>query len=213
MLCRHLFGASRFVEAISIIPAVIPTLALHFNEGHIIFVMFYLVPWLLYLALTWHESAKRAVAFGVVIGLFLLSYIHYTVIMAFSLLAPLVLYQIARRATSKQIWLKAGLVVCTALGLSLVRLGCCLTIVAQFPRTETAHYPLVASLGDVFRSLAEPLQNRNTPANIADLGWWELGSYVGLPALLLAYEGGPARRASPVADVRGGAALPRAGLE
>jgi hypothetical protein len=189
LLCRHLFGASRFVEAVSVIPAIIPTLALHFNEGHIIFVMFYLVPWLLYLALTWQVSAARATAFGVVIACFLLSYIHYTVIMAFSLLGPLVVYQLARRANSKEIWLKAGLVVCTALGLSLVRLGCCLTIVAQFPRTETSHYPLVASLSEVFRTLVEPLQNRHTPANIADLGWWELGSYVGLPALLLAYEG------------------------
>ncbi len=109
--------------------------------------------------------------------------------MAFSLLAPLIVYQLAQRLNSKEIWLKAGLVVCTALGLSLVRLGCCLTIVAQFPRTERSHYPLVASLTDVFRTLAEPLQNRNTPADIAGLGWWELGSYVGFPALLLGYEG------------------------
>ncbi|HEY0869638.1 MAG TPA: hypothetical protein VGD55_04520, partial [Acidothermaceae bacterium] len=40
VLCRHLFGTSRFVEGASVIPAIIPTLALHFNEGHIIFVMF-----------------------------------------------------------------------------------------------------------------------------------------------------------------------------
>jgi hypothetical protein len=188
-LCRHLFGQSRFVEAASVIPAILPTLALHFNEGHVIFVMFYLVPWLLYFALTWQTSARRALAFGIVIGCFLLSYIHYTVIMAFSLLAPLVVYQLARRAKSPDTWMKAGLVVCTALGLSLVRLGCCLAIVAQFPRNETSHYPLVASLGDVFRTLVEPLQNRHTEAKIAALGWWELGSYVGFPALLLAYEG------------------------
>ncbi len=189
VLCRHLFGTSSFVEGASIIPAILPALALHFNEGHIVFLVFYLVPWLLYLALTWPASAARAAAFGIVIGLFLLSYIHYTVIMAFSLVGPLVLYQIARRARSKEIWLKACLVLCTALGLSLFRLGCGLAIVAQFPRTETSHYPLVASLSEVFRTLAEPLQNRDTPANIADLGWWELGSYIGLPALLLAYEG------------------------
>ncbi len=92
-LCRYLFGPSALVSGASVIPVIIPALALHFNEGHIIFVIFYLFPWLLLLALTWERSAARAVAFGVVIGCFLLSYIHYTVIMAFSIVGPLVLWR------------------------------------------------------------------------------------------------------------------------
>ncbi len=189
VLCRQLFGASRFVEAVSVIPAILPTLALHFNEGHVVFVIFDLIPWLFYLALTWQVSVKRSLAFGIVIACFLLSYIHYTVIMAFSLLGPLIVYQLARGVKSKEMWLKAGLVVCTALGLSLARFGCGLAIVAQFPRSDLYHYPLVASLSDVLRTLVEPLQSRNSEAGIAGLGWWELGSYVGVPALLLACDG------------------------
>jgi hypothetical protein len=188
-LTRRLFGPSSFIEGVSVIPAIIPALALHFNAGHIIFVVFYLFPWLLYLALTWRESAWRALAFGSVAGAFLLSYIHYTVIMAFTLIAPLVLWQLARDVRSRATWIKAALVVCTAMGLALARVGTTLSIIGQFPRTETAHFPTVASLTDVFRSLAEPLQSMRTPGGIAGLGWWELGAYVGLPALLLAYEG------------------------
>ena len=188
-LCRHLFGAGSFVEAVSVIPAIVPALALHFAEGHLVFVAFYLFPWLLYLALTWQTSTGRALAFGVVIACYLLSYIHYTVIMAFTLIAPVVLWRLVKDAGTPSTWQKAGLVVCTALGLSLVRLGCAGAIIAQFPRTETQHYPIVASLTDVFRSLVEPLQSSRTQGNVAGLGWWELGSYVGLPALLLAWEG------------------------
>jgi hypothetical protein len=188
-LCGHLFGKSRFVEGVSIIPALIPALALHFNEGHIIFVIFYLVPWLVALALTWERSALRSLALGVVVGAFLLSYIHYTVIMAFTLIGPLVAFRFRHLVASPAAWSKAALVVLTAVGISLFHLGLGLTIVAQFPRTETAHYPIVASLTDVVRTLIEPFQDRTMRADVAQLGWWELGSYVGVPALLLAYEG------------------------
>jgi hypothetical protein len=189
VLCRHLFGRSPFVEAVSVIPIIIPALALHFNEGHVIFVIFYLFPWLLLLALTWERSALRSVAFGAVIGCYLISYIHYTVIMAFSIVGPVVLFRFRRFLTSRGAWTKAALVVCTALGMSVMRLGVTLTVIAQFPRTDMSHYPIVASISEVFGTLVEPFQDRNTAGNIAQLGWWELGSYVGLPVLLLAYEG------------------------
>jgi hypothetical protein len=200
-LSFHLFGRSAFVSAVSVIPAIFPALALHFNEGHIIFVIFYLFPWLLLLALTWHESALRAVLFGVVIACFLLTYIHYTMIMAFTIIGPVVLWRFRRIAGSSEGWMKAGLVVCVALGLSLTRIGVMLAIVSKFPRGYTDHYPIVAPLSDVIRSLVEPFQDRDTPSNVAGLGWWELGAYVGLPALLLSYEGlrSDARRLWPMA--------------
>ena len=80
-LCRELFGRSRFVEGVSVIPILLPSLALHFNEGHLVFFVFYLFPWLLAFALTWQRSVERSLALGVVIGLYLLSDIHYTIIM------------------------------------------------------------------------------------------------------------------------------------
>ncbi len=192
-LCRHLFGDTRFVRGVSIIPAIVPALALHFNEGHIIFVIFYLVPWMVLLSLTWEQTPRRSLAFGVVIGLFLLSYIHYTIIMALTLMAPVAVCGLwrsrARGVRGTELLLKVVLVFTTALGLALVRIAVCLVIVAQFPRTDTAHYPIVASLGVILSTLVEPFQNRDIPVRIADLGWWELGSYVGLPAIVLAYEG------------------------
>ena len=187
-LCRQLFGDNPLARAACVIPALIPPLALHYNEGHIVFVVFHLFPWLLALGLTWQRSAVRSVAFGVVIGCFLLSYIHYTVIMGFTIVGVVVIARF-RGWRSPEAWGKAALVVCTALGISLFHLGVAMTIVAQFPRTETSHYPIVASLTDVVRTLIEPFQDRTLSAHIGDLGWWELGSYVGLPALLLAYEG------------------------
>src|SRR5262249_22585713 len=56
------------------------------------------------------------------------------------------------------------------------------------PRTEPAHYPIVASLSEIAAMLVVPLQNRSGRFTIAGLEWWELGSYVGMLALLLAAE-------------------------
>jgi hypothetical protein len=49
-LCRYLFDESPFVEAICVIPALMPALALHFNEGHADLLAFYSFPWLVALA-------------------------------------------------------------------------------------------------------------------------------------------------------------------
>jgi hypothetical protein len=188
-LCRELFGPSRFVEAISIIPALMAPLALHFNEGHIVFVTFFFFPWLLALALSWQRSARRSVAFGFVIGCFLLSYIHYTVIIAGTLMAPIVLRALWRGATKLETWAKAALVGCTALGMSFARVCLTLAIVSRFPRTETWHYPLSYSLGGVVGTLVDPLQDRNNEIQVNGLRWWEIGCYVGVCGLFLAYEG------------------------
>jgi hypothetical protein len=188
-LCRELFGPSRFVESISIIPALIAPLAMHFSVGHVVFVTFFFFPWLLALALTWQNSAGRAVAFGFVIGCILLSYIHYVVIIAGTLVIPIVLLGFWRGAAKLETWAKAALVGCMALGMSFARLCLTLDVVRAFPRTETLHYPLSYSLGGVFGTLVDPLQDRNNEIQVAGLGWWELGCYVGVCALFLAYEG------------------------
>ena len=188
LLCREIFGRRRVVEALAIIPILLPTLALHFNEGHIVFFDFYLFPWLLGLALTWQRSAERSLAFGVVIGLFLLSYIHYTIIMSFTIVAVVVLARMLPRARSLDTWQKAALVVCTALGIGLTRVVLALSIVKGFPRA-VAHYPIAYPLSAVLATLVEPFQNRTTNIHVSDLSAWEMSSYVGLCALLLAYEG------------------------
>jgi hypothetical protein len=195
-LCRHLFGGSPFIGAISVIPAIVPALPLHFNEGHLVFLPFYLVPWLLYYGLTWHQSPRRALGLGIVVGLFLLGYIHYTVIMAFTILGFVIGATLIRQFRTREIWPRAALVVSTALGLGLFRIAMTFALISRFPRVETEHYPVVASISEVIRTLVEPLQHRNTPGQIAALSWWELGSYVGFPVLFLAYEGlrrGPRR--------------------
>jgi hypothetical protein len=188
-LCRELFGRSAFVDGVSVIPALVTPLALHFNEGHLVFVTFYLFPWLLALALTWERSVKRSLAFGFVIGCLFLSYVHYTIIIAGTILGPLVLFRLARGARAPGTWAKAALVGCTALGMSLGRLCVMLAIITRFPRHETLHYPIAFSLGGVVETLVRPFQDRTIATTVAGLRWWELGCYVGVCGLFLAYEG------------------------
>jgi hypothetical protein len=188
-LCRQLFGKSRFVDACSIIPALLPPLALHLGVGHVVLLAFWLFPWLLGLGLTWSVSARRSVAFGVVIGCLLLTYLHYTIIIGFTLVGPVVLVKLIRSFRSSEVWRRAALVMCTALGMGLTRIVLTVAFISGFPRTEWRHYPIVASLGQVVMVLIEPLQDRGVRMAGVDLDAWELGSYVGVLALLLAYEG------------------------
>jgi hypothetical protein len=188
-LCRHLFGRSAFVDGCSVIPALLPALALHVSVGHVVFLVLWLFPWLLGLALTWRQSAARSLAFGAVIGCFLLTYLHYTILMGFSLVGVVVLLQLIRSFRSREVWIKAALVVCTALGIGLTRIFLTVAFISGFPRAETEHYPIVASISQIWTTLVAPFQNRTARFPIAGLGWWELGSYVGLLALLLACVG------------------------
>lgn len=188
-LCRHLFGDSRFVGGVAIIPALLPPLALHLGVGHAVLISFWLFPWLLGLSLTWSQSAGRSLAFGTVIGCFFLTYIHYSIIIGFTIAGAIVLRQLFRSYRSREIWTKAALVVCTALGLGLTRLALTGTFISDFPRAETEHYPIVASIGEVLQTLVDPRRRPSVPLQIGDLGYWELGSYVGGLVLLLAGEG------------------------
>ena len=188
-LCRHLFGASAFVDAVSVIPVLLPALALHFNVGHVVFLTFYLFPWFLVYALTWHESPRRAVGFGVVIGLYMLSYIHYTIVISFTILPFILGATLIRHFRSRAFWQRGALVICTALGIGLFRIGLTYAIIRRFPRVETEHYPIVASLAEVIRTLIEPLQTRDYPHAIADLAWWDSAAICGVLRTLLAYEG------------------------
>jgi len=191
-VCRELFGASRLVEGASIIPALLPPLALHLAVGHAVLISFWAFPWLFGLALCWQRSAARALAFGLVAGFYFLTYIHYSIIIGYSIAGSIVLVQLlgaVRAGKARETLLKAALVVCAALGTGIARMAMTIDFVRGFPRAETMHYPIVGSLSEVLRTLIEPLQNLTTAGNVAELGWWELGSYVGIIALLLAYEG------------------------
>jgi hypothetical protein len=188
-LCRHLYGPSSFVDGVSVIPALLPPLALHLGVGHAVLLAFWLFPWLLGLALTWRQSAGRALAFGAIVGCYFLTYVHYSIIIGFTIAGAIVLGQLARSFRSRNVWLKAALVVATALGLGLTRIALTAFFVSGFPRLETKHYPIVASVSQIVRTLIAPFQNNALPGDVADLGWWELGSYVGLPVLLLAAVG------------------------
>jgi hypothetical protein len=187
-LCFHLFGRSRFVEAVAIVPALLPTLALHLNEGHVPHLDFFLFPWLLALGLTWWRSTSRAIALGAVVGACLLGYLNYLILMGFTIVGLIVLVQIARRLTSLDVWLRAAIVACTALGIGLVRVVPSLMIVHGFPRAD-AHYPIVYSVQTALAAVAEPLLDRHADLKVSDLGPWEAASYVGVLALVLAYEG------------------------
>jgi hypothetical protein len=188
-LCRQLFGRRSFVDAICIIPALSPPLALHLGVGHVVLLVFWLFPWLLAFGLSWYKSAWRAVGLGVVVGCFFLTYIHYTIIIGFTLIGVVVLVRVIRSYRSQTMWTLAGLVVCTALALGLTRFLLVKQLLAGFPRVEVTHYPIVASLTDVVGATIEPLQTQGLPSHIDDLRWWEIGSYVGILALFLAYEG------------------------
>ncbi|HXE55418.1 MAG TPA: hypothetical protein VN541_20505 [Tepidisphaeraceae bacterium] len=189
-LCRQLFGSNPRVDALSIIPALSPALALHLSVGHPVMLSLWLFPWLLALALTWHQSAPRAVALGVVVGCFFLTYIHYCIIIGFTIVGPIVFIRLLRSYRSRRTWILAAIVVCTSMGMGFMRLVLVMRLISGFPRVEVLHYPIVANLTDVFRFLIEPLQTNAIPFHLeSDLGWWEVGSYVGLAALMLWYEG------------------------
>ena len=145
-LCRHLFGDSRFVRAVSVIPALLPPLALHWGEGHIVFVAFLLFPWLLALSLTWQQSTARACGLGVIVAWHVLGYVHYAVIISLTICGPVAAVGFLRTARSRVTWLRAAIVASLVLGLAFVRLASTLDLLAHFPRTEKSHYPIVMPL-------------------------------------------------------------------
>jgi hypothetical protein len=187
-LCRELFGTGHLVQAMSVLPALLPPLGLGWGEGHIVFVVFLLFPWLLALALTWQRSTARAVGLGVVVAWHLLSYIHYSVIISLTIAGPIAAIGFVRAARERQTWVRAAIVVATILGLAYVRLATTLPFLAHFPRMERSHYPIVLPLRDVIAALIRPLQDRTIRFGIAGLHWWELDTYVGTFVLALAFE-------------------------
>jgi hypothetical protein len=193
-LCRDLFGRTPFVTAVSVLPALLPPLALHWNEGHVVFVVFLLFPWLLALALTWQESTARALGLGVIVAWHFDSYLHYCVIMSLTIAGPVAALGFVRGARRRETWLRAALVLATTLGLSYLRLATALPFLASYPRVETSHYPIVMPLSGVLSALIAPLQDRDDPFSIAGLHWWELDTYVGVFVLGLA---GASLRARP----------------
>ena len=101
----------------------------------------------------------RAVGLGVVVGCFFLSYVHYVIIIGFSIVGPIVLLHLIRHCRSRQTWLLAALVVCTALGIGLTRLVLVGNLIAAFPRAELSHYPIVATLSDVIAATDQSAAN------------------------------------------------------
>ena len=176
-LCRQLFGPGSFVDAVSVIPALSPALALHLGVGHVVLLTFWLFPWLLALGLTWHQGARRAMGLGVVVGCFFVSYVHYVIIIGFSIVGPIVLLHLIRHCRSRQTWLLAALVVCTALGIGLTRLVLVGNLIVGFPRAELSHYPIVATLSDVIAATISPLQTQLPSVGrrqSALVGGWQL---------------------------------------
>jgi hypothetical protein len=188
-LCRELFGPNPFTDAVALIPALVTPLALHFNEGHLVFVVFYFFPWVLALALSWERSAGRSLAFGLVMGCYLLSYIHYTIIMSASIVAPIVIVRLWKHRNQEGIWARTLLAGCVAMALGFARLCLTLALVSRFPRTEQWHYPTAFSFDGIVGTLIQPFQDRTATTSVAGLYWWELGCYVGVCGLFLAYEG------------------------
>ena len=188
-LCRQLFGASTFVTGASVIPVLVAPLSMHFGVGHVVFFPFYLFPWLLALSLTWHQSARRALALGAVVGCYLLNYIHYSIIIALTIAGAIVLVRVIRSFRSRDTWSKAALVVCTALAMGLTRIALTGAIVSQFPRVDEIQYPIAVSTAEILRTLVDRLQDRTFSVPGLSLFSWETSSYVGLLVLLLAYEG------------------------
>ena len=187
-LTRDLFGKSRFVQAVSIIPAIFPPLALHFQEGHIVFVAFLVFPWLWALSLTWYQNNARAIGLGVVLAFFLVSYVHYTVIIAYTICAPLAVLAGLRAWRSRETWLRGVLALLIMLGLAWFRVATMVPFLHNFPRTDKSHYPIVFNVSGVLQALLQPAQDRTIATSIGGLFWWELDTYVGFVVIFLAYE-------------------------
>ena len=188
-LCRHLFArdadpdAARFLDWICVLPMVVPAAAQHFAAGHYCFVPYYLFPWLLLLGLTWSGSPRRSLALGLLAGYLLLSYPHYMAIISLSIVGAVVLAGAGRERRAGSTGRLLGLMGVAALALSFTRLAVAAQWVLGFPR-DAVHYPIAVDPLLAAASLLAPFSTGSTlgVADLSDggLGWWEIGSYLGV---------------------------------
>ena len=188
LLSTDLFGKTRAADAACVIPALFPALALHYQEGHVVFIVFLLFPWVLALCLTWQKSTWRALGLGIFVAWHFLSYVHYSIIITFTICGPFAAVGLFKNLKDRQMWLRLGLVICTAFGLSIVRIAVTGALLGSFPRHEPSHYPIAFGLENIILAMVQPFQDRYIPIHEAGLNWWELDSYVGLVVLFCAYE-------------------------
>ena len=175
----------------SVVPALVPALAGHLATGHYSFVSFHALPWLIVLGLTWRRSVWRSLALGLLVGYLLLTYIHYTTIMALTIAAVVVAVQFVLGGGRGRTWAQAALIGLAALGVCFTRLAVSAHWALRFPRPD-AFYPFVVPVRLAVVSLFAPFRSgshEQMPLASSELGWHEIGCYVGAFAFVLALIG------------------------
>jgi len=197
-LVRHLFrgagttGPTRaLVTWASVLPVFVTAAVGHVASGGYSYVAFDLFPWLLYFGLTWRGSTRRSIGLGATAGVLLLAYVHYVSIMALTITGAVVLTGLVRGARSRGTWARLALAGTLASGLAFTRVAVAAQWVSAYPPADD-YYPLTFSPGLAARSLVEPMRSGSPwPVEVSgfELKWWEVNSYVGGLAVLLALAG------------------------
>lgn len=154
--------------------------AFHLSVGHYVFLMYLLVPWLVYLYARKDESLVWAIGFGFFIALYINASLHYVVVQSlFMLVCAMGVELCVRRLRARLLLadLTAGLV---ALVLSAPRLPLAIQYISEFPR-EVPQVPI--EIGLAVRAFVSPFQ-KITDATSYPYGWWEVSSYIGLTTLV-----------------------------
>jgi hypothetical protein len=180
-------GVRRLIVWASVVPVLVPALAVLWAWGAYGFAPFYLFPWLLLLSLTWRRSVGRSLALGLLVGWLLLINLHYVAFVSLTFAALPVLVQVVRGAREWRTWALLALAASAALGLGFTRMALVVQWVSTFPQVIRVHavhfdWQTVASL------LVEPFRiGSDMPLHLPahKFHWHETGTYVGLAAIVL----------------------------
>jgi hypothetical protein len=161
--------------------------AIHLRVGHLMWAMFFLVPWILYFIdrLLFAQRLYSRDAWGLLIAmvLFILGPVYHSLV--FFLIPVFICYMASRalKADGKRLWLVISVFV--------------LAIIISLPRViAITYWELINprnilwsdrfSLIDIFRMLFIPIEDYYTPVHSGNYGIWEYWAFIGVFSCILA---------------------------
>lgn len=157
----------------------------HLFAGHYTFASYLLSPWLFLLAHKIKDGWKWVLAFGLFLGFFINSNLHYLVVQAIFLLSFWLIGEVVVAGKNRRRFLLKAFAA-TSLGaiLAAPKLYFEYSYVKQFPSPSLFLIQQVTSLRVAARAFLWPWQQPATPF-VHQLVWWEISSYIGLGAVIL----------------------------
>jgi len=156
----------------------------HFYVGHYTFLLYLLSPWLFFLALKLEDGWRWAIIFGLFIGFFINSNLHYMTVQAMLILGFWLIIQLFLAKDKKSFILRT----LTALGIALVvalpKLYFADKYVSEFAVPGSGLIQQVTTLKVASRAFLYPFQ-KPFQATVGQLGWFEITAYIGLTAMIL----------------------------